>query len=91
MSPELGFTHSNHDWTIYHAVFKGRKVLLLQQVDDLMIQTNNEDIAKEIFKTIGLKLQLKNENEPPFAYLGLTTDFNEVDIEQSKMHIMISC
>ena len=90
-SPQLGFKHTTHDRTIYQAVFKGHKVLLLRQVDDLMIQTDNEAIAKEIFKIIGLKLQLKNETEPPFAYLGLTTDFNGVDIEQSKTHIMISC
>ena len=64
---------------------------MLRQVDDLMIQTDNEAIAKVIFKIIGLKLQLKNETEPPFAYLGLTTDFNGVDIEQSKTHIIISC
>ena len=40
MSPELGFKHTTHDRTIYQAVFKGHKVLLLQQVDDLMIQTD---------------------------------------------------
>ena len=91
MSTQLGFKHTTHDRTIYQAIFKGHKVLLLRQVDDLMIQTDNEDIAKEIFKIIGLKLQLKDENKPPFAYLGLTTDFNGVDIEQNKTHIMISC
>ena len=90
-SPQLGFKHTTHDRTIYQAVFKGHKVLLLQQVDDLMIQTDNEAIAKEIFDIIGLKLQLENEDELPFAYLGLTTDFNGVNIEQSKTHIMISC
>ena len=48
----------------------------------MMIQTANEDIAKEIFKIIGVKLQLENEDEAPFAYLGLTADFNGEDIEQ---------
>ena len=91
MGPELGFKHNTHDRTIYQFMFKGHKVLLLRQVDDLMIQTDNEAIAKEIFKIIGLKLQLKIEDEAPFAYLGFTTDFNGVDIEQSKTHIMISC
>ena len=91
MSPQLGFKHTTHNRTIYQAVFNGHKVLLLRQVDDLMIQTDNEAIAKEIFNIIGLELQLENEDKPPFAYLGLTTDFNGVDIEQSKTHIMISC
>ena len=48
----------------------------------MMIQTAIEDIAKEIFKIIGVKLQLENEDEAPFAYLGLTADFNGEDIEQ---------
>ena len=53
MCPELGFKHNIPDRTIYQAVFKGHKVLLLRQVDDLMIQTNNKAIAKEIFNIIG--------------------------------------
>ena len=55
-----------------------------------MIQTDNENITKGIVRIIGLKYQLENEDEAPFAYLGLTADFNGVDIEQSKTHIMIS-
>ena len=54
MSLELGVKHTTHDQIIYQAVFKGHKVLLLRQVDDLMIQADNENIAKEIFKIIGL-------------------------------------
>ena len=91
MCPELGFKHTTHDRTIYQPVFKGHKVLLLPQGDDLMIQTDNKDIAIEIFKIIRVKLQLENEDKAPFAYLGLTADFNGLDIEQSKTHIMISC
>ena len=56
-----------------------------------MMKTDDENIAKEIFTIIGSKLQLENEDEPPFANLGPTVDFNGVDIEQSKTHIMISC
>ena len=36
-------------------------------------------------------LQLKYKDEPPFVYLGSTVDFNGVNIEQSKMHIIIFC
>ena len=82
MGPELGFKHTTHDRTIYQSMFKGHKVLLLHKVDDLVIQTGDESIAKEIFTIIGSKLQLENEDEPPFAYLGCTVDFNGDDIEQ---------
>ena len=91
MGPEFDVKYTTHDRTIYQTVFKGHKVLLLRQVDDLMIQTDDETIAKQIFTIIGLKLQLENEDEPPFAYLGSTVDFNGVDIEQNKTQIMISC
>ena len=91
MGPELGFKHTTHNRTIYQSMFKGHKVLLLRKFDDLMIQTDDEGIAKEIFIIIGSKLQLENEDEPPFAYLSPTVDFNGVDIDQRKTHIMISC
>ena len=32
-----------------------------------------------------------NETEDPFTYLGLITDFNGIDVEQSKDYIQISC
>ena len=69
MGPELGFKHTTHDRTIYQNMFKGHMVLLLRQVDDLMIQIDEESIAKQIFTIISSKLQLENEDEPPFAYL----------------------
>ena len=45
MGLELNFKHTTHDRTIYKTTFKGHKVLILCQVDDLMIQTDDEDIA----------------------------------------------
>ena len=60
-------------------------------VDDLLIQCEHEETTQEIYTLIGLVLQLENEDEPPFAYLGPCVDFNCVDIEQSNTHIMISC
>lgn len=57
MGQDLDFKHTTHDRTIYKTIFKGHKVLLLRQVDNMMIQTDDDDIAKEIFKIIGLKLQ----------------------------------
>ena len=91
MGTELNFKYSTHNGTIYKTVFNGHKVLLLRQVDDIMIQTVDTNIARENFTFTGLKLQLKNEGEPLFAYLGSTDYFNGVDIKQSKTHIIISC
>ena len=60
-------------------------------MDNIIIQTNKEDISKEIFTIIWKKLRLENKDESPFAYLGQTVDFNGVGIWQSRSHIMISC
>ena len=57
----------------------------------LLFQCEHEETACEIYTLIGLALQLENEDEPPFVYLGPYFDFNGVDIEQSNTHIMISC
>ena len=90
MGQELNIRHSTHNCTIYKTTFKQHNILLLDQVDDIIIQTDKEDIAKKHF-IIGKKLQLENEDELPFAYLNPTVDFNGVDIEQSMSCVMISC
>ena len=91
MSPTFNFKHTTHDCTIYQTTFKGNKVLLLQMIDNMLLQCEHEETAREVYTLIGLALQLKNEDEPPFAYFGPCVDFNGVNIEQSNTHIMMSC
>ena len=64
--------------------------MLLRMVDDLLLQCEHKETAQEIYTPIELALQLKTEDQPPFAYLGHCVDFNGVDIEQSNTHIIIS-
>ncbi|KAG7373304.1 reverse transcriptase RNA-dependent DNA polymerase [Nitzschia inconspicua] len=90
-SDELQFRHTTLDHTIYSTVYKGQKVLMLRQVDDFSIACDDESIAIEIYDIIGRKLQLPGEDKPPFKYLGLQTDYNGLDIEQTSTHIAISC
>ena len=87
----VNFKHTTHDRTNYQTTFKGKKVLLLQMVDDLLIQCEHEETAEEIFFLIALALQLKNKDEPPFQYLGACVVFNGVNIEECNTHIMILC
>jgi hypothetical protein len=89
--PELGFVHTTHDRTIYISSIRSENILLLRQVDDFSIACSDESIAKDIYDIIGRRLQLPNETSPPFKYLGLQSEFNGVDIEQSSTHIAISC
>ena len=60
-------------------------------IDNMLLQCEHEETAREVYTLIGLALQLENEDEPPFAYLVPCLDFNGVDVEQSNTHIMISC
>ena len=61
-----------------------RRGSMLRQVNDFALACNDEATAKELYKQIGSRLQLLNETEDPFTYLGLITDFNAIDVEQSQ-------
>ena len=52
-SMELNFKATVHDRCIYQTTYKGQQILLLKQVDDLAIATNDESLAKEIYDIIG--------------------------------------
>ena len=91
MSNPLNFKTTTHDKTIYHTLYKGEKIYMIRQVDDFSIACDEESTAKEIYKTIGSKLRLPKENKDPFAYLGLITDFNGIDVTQCRTHIKLSC
>ena len=70
MSPTFNFKHTTHDRTICQTTSKVNKILLLQIVDDLLIQCEYEETAREIHTLISLALQLENVDDPPFAYFG---------------------
>ena len=93
---EIGFISTTHDKTIYRMEYShkdGKKewIYMLRQVDDFALACKEEDIAKDIYDRIGKALQTEKEEEPPFAYLGLVTDFNGIDIKQTNEYIEISC
>ena len=77
---DLKFKATVHHHCIYQNTYKGHKILLLRQIDDLSLSTNDESIAKEFYKIIGDKLQLPDEPDPPFTYLGLINDYNGVGV-----------
>ena len=82
----MGFASSVHDRCIYRNIINGELVLLLQQVDDFMIACENENLARKLTEIIGRKIWFKTEeeqNDLPIEFLGLVTDYNGVDIEQT--------
>jgi len=75
-SSELNFYATVLDRCLYCTEYKSETVLLLRQIDDFAVSCNSEIIANESFGIIGKKLQLPNEDKPPFEVFGLLKDFN---------------
>ena len=82
-----------HNQTIwYTANFKGDQVYLLHHIDDFALACTNQELADRIYKIIGQKSLLPNEDKPPpFAKMGLINDFNGIDVLQTDLYIKISC
>ena len=64
---------------------------LLRQVDNFAPACTNKALANKIYDTIGKKLQLPNEDKPPFSKMGLIKDFNGINVIQADSYIKISC
>ncbi len=71
----------------------GSVQLMSRQVDDFLLACGLEEIAKQIFDTIGRKIQFYSEKERniiPFEYLGDVKDYNGCDITQTPDYIEMS-
>ena len=89
--PELDFKTTTHYCTMCTAKFEGKQVYLLRQVDDFALACTNQQLADRIYDTIRQKLQLPNEDKPPFAKMGLINNFNGTDVLQTDSYIKIFC
>ena len=59
---QMGFQTKTHDICIYYWVTSDGKVqLLLRQVDDFLLACDSEEVAKDIFKDIGVVIQFDAE------------------------------
>ena len=88
----IGFATTTHDITIYIAVYKptGETFYLLIQVDEFSLDCYNLYVAEGRYNQIGGDIQFPGESNKPFTHLGIFTDFNGIDIEQSRDYIQIS-
>ena len=88
---DMGFKTTTHDRCVYRRVLSDGSVqLMLRQVDDFLLACASEEIAKQIFDTIGRKIQFDSEKERniiPFEYLGVVKDYNGCDITQTPDYI----
>ena len=65
-------------------------ILLLRQVDDMLVGTTSEEIAKKLSDEIGRLVKFDFEEGVPMKFLGLVKDCNGIDIEQHSDCIHIS-
>ena len=63
----------------------------LTKVNNFSLACTNETLVNKICDIIGKKLQLPNENKPPFSNMDLINNFNRINITQTDAHIEISC
>ena len=63
---------------------------MLRQVDNFALACTNQALADKIYDTIGQKLQLQNEDKPPFAKMGLINNLNGIDVLHTQIGILKS-
>ena len=84
------FSTTTHDRCIYKRGSGDNEVLLLRQVDDISIAAKSQQIAKAPTQEIGNHVKFPQEDELPIKFLGLTTEFNGIDLHQYKEGSKIS-
>ena len=80
-----GFKSTTHERSIFHGVYKGHRMLICRQVDDLAIGCTDPDITRDLVLTICREdgIDLRDE--------GILDTFNGVDVEQTNRYIKITC
>jgi len=75
---------AGHEPCLYAGLYKGERVLLKRQVDDIELATANPMTAQMVFDEVDDYLTF------PFKRMGLVTLFNGIDVEQTRDYIKIS-
>jgi hypothetical protein len=90
LGPEFGFTNMTHETNIYQGTYDGVKILLLRQVDDFLLSAPEPSIADKIYTWICELLHQPAEKDIPFVNEGIDTEFNGVDVLQTRDYIKVS-
>ena len=66
-----GFQSTTHDRCIHKRTNLEGTILVLRQVDDFLIGTEDEWTANRLTKRIGAKVKFKHKKDPPVTFMGL--------------------
>ena len=80
-----GFKSTVHERSLYYGSYKGTRMLICRQVDDLAIGGGDPDVIRDLVRTICAQdgIDLRDE--------GVLSSFNGVDVAQTDRYIKISC
>jgi hypothetical protein len=80
-----GFHSTTHERSLYQGVYKGHRMLICRQVDDLAIGCIDINAIKDLVRAICANdgIDLRDE--------GVLDSFNGVDVEQRDRYIKITC
>ncbi|KAI2511653.1 Reverse transcriptase (RNA-dependent DNA polymerase) [Fragilaria crotonensis] len=80
-----GFTSTTHERSLYQGTYKGHRMLICRQVDDMAIGCVNVDAIKDLVRVICAEdgIDLRDE--------GILNSFNGVDVDQRDRYIKITC
>jgi hypothetical protein len=80
-----GFKSTTHEQCLYQGIYKGHRMLICRQVDDLAIGCVDTDAVKNLVRVICAEdgIDLRDE--------GVLDSFNSVDVEQRDRYIKITC
>ena len=80
-----GFKSTTHERSLYQGIYKGHRMLICRQVDDLAIGCVDTDAVKDLVRVICAEdgIDLRDE--------GVLDSFNGVDVEQRDRYIKITC
>jgi hypothetical protein len=80
-----GFHSTTHERSLYQGVYKGHRMLICRQVDDLAIGSLDMNAVKDLVHVICAEdgIDLRDE--------GVLDSFNGVDVEQRDRYIKITC
>jgi Reverse transcriptase (RNA-dependent DNA polymerase) len=80
-----GFTSTTHERSLYKGTYKGHRMLICRQVDDLAIGCTDASAVQDLIHTICSEdgIDLRDE--------GLLSSFNGIDVLQSDRYILLNC
>ena len=80
-----GFTSTTHERSLYQGTFKGHRMLICRQVDDLAIGCSDINAVQDLVRTICQEDGIDRRDE------GILNSFNGVDVDQTDRYIKVSC